>query len=150
MSEQEHRELIILDYAARNTGRFAALAQGEPDLNARRAGLRLWAFVTLLTYFAAAMAIYVPLALLCFWSPGKPDAARDVINAIAEWWFWLIVGILLIAQALLLIMPVRAAWDYQIKPRGLILPLATTCTLLAILTAGVLVSGLVVIFGELP
>ena len=148
MPEQKHREPTILDYAARETGRFAALAQGEPDLNARKAGLRLWAVVTLLSYLAAAMAIYVPLAILCFLSPGKANSADYVISAIAEWWFWLIVGVLLIAQALLLITPVRAAWDYQIKPRRLLLPLATTCTLLAILTGGILISGLVVVFGD--
>ncbi len=144
----QNREPIVLDYAARQIGRFETLCNSEPNVNTRRAGLKLWAFVTLLAYLVAAVIIYMPLALFCFWSRSKPEAGTDIAGVVTEWWFWLIVGILLVTQALLLLVPVRAAWDYKIRPRRLIVPLATTCALFVILTAGIIASGLAVVFGD--
>ena len=145
MSEREPDEPIVLDYARPGLGRLATLWRSGADPQARKAGLRLWAFVTLGLYLAAALAIYVPLVVFCFWERGNHDHWKALRESFAAWQFWLILGTFLIAQVLLLVVPVRAAWDYQIKPRRMVVPIATTCTLLAILVAGALFSEIAVV-----
>lgn len=135
----------------RAPGRFEALRESEAkDPRERRAGLRPWALVTLAVYAAAALAIYFPLALVCFLSPDKPIEEAWVVNTLAAWQFWLVLGVFLVAQALLLMVPVRAAWDYEIRPRHIALPLLTTCMLLALLVGGIVFSGLAVAFRDPP
>jgi len=133
MFEQEPDEPITLGYARSMVGRFAALSQSEPDVNARKAGLKLWAFVTLGLYFAASVAIYLPLVVFCFWRNTDQDHWDVLGDPFFVWWFWLFLGVFLLAQVLLLVVPVRATWDYEIKPRSLCVPIATTCMLLAFL-----------------
>jgi hypothetical protein len=113
--------------------------------------------VTLGLYFLAAMVLYGPLVIACCWLPGLLPGLREQLrgawtdsfeiwtDSFAIWWFWLILGVFLLAQALLLVVPVRAVWDYQIKPRRMFVPIATTCTLLAILVAGILISVMIAI-----
>ena len=43
MSGQERGEPITLEYAAGREGRFESLSRSEPDVDRRRAGLKLWA-----------------------------------------------------------------------------------------------------------
>ena len=75
MSEQKRGEPIVLDYAARGTGPLAALSRSGTDIPVRKAGMRLWAFVTLGLYPAAALVVYVPLVVFCFWRKGDHDQA---------------------------------------------------------------------------
>jgi len=148
MTVQGPPEPIPLDYARRKEGRIHRLYQGGLDSVSRRKGLRLWAFVTLLLYAAAIAGIFVPLSASVL-SPEEPEeTAKEAINAFAEWWFWTFVGFMVTAQLLLLLVPVRAAWDYEIKPRRLIVPVATACALLAILLGGVIASVLAAIWGD--
>lgn len=148
MSEEKSAEPITLDYARPGGGRFAVLWRSRTGIRARKAGLRLWAVVTLGLYLAAALIIYIPLVVFCVWRIGDDNHWKHVGESLAQGWFWLILGVFLIAQALMLVVPVRAAWDYQIKPRRMAVPIATTCTLLAILVAGVLFSGIAILFRD--
>lgn len=145
---QEPPEPIPLDYAGRRPGRIGRLCQSGQDSITRGKGLRFWAFVTLFLYAAAIIGIFIPLTASLL-SPTKPEeTAKDAINAFAEWWFWAFIGIMVAAQLLLLLVPVRAAWDYEIKPRRLIVPVATACALLAILLGGVITSVFAAIWGD--
>ena len=75
MSERAPVEPIVLDDARHGTGRFAALSRSGTDVPMRKAGMRLWAFVTLGLCLAAALVVYVPLVVFCFWRKGDHDQA---------------------------------------------------------------------------
>ncbi|MCK6457003.1 MAG: hypothetical protein L6Q92_10800 [Phycisphaerae bacterium] len=148
MAESPSDGPVTLEYARPRVGRFERLRQSAADPRAERPRLRRWAIVTLLTYLVALLVLYVPLLIICFWSPMSPFPWDDVINSFAAWPFWLIIAILLAAQALMLLVPVRASWDYEIKPRHLLVPIVTTCTLFALLAVGMLFSWVLVLFRD--
>lgn len=148
MTEQAHTEPITLNYAGRSPGRFEHLCRSQPDVHVRRTGLRWWAFVTLALYGAALLIIYAPLAYTCFWSQSKTSGGEDAAAFLFEPWFWLVFALFILAQILLLVVPVRAAWNYEIKPRRLIVPLATTSALLGLLTAGACTCGFLLAFKD--
>lgn len=86
MSEQKRGEPIMLDYARPGPGRFATLWRRGVDIQSRKAGLRLWAFVTLGLYLAAGLEIsFRPLHLCGSGCSDNPRLPVDSANLIVHW-----------------------------------------------------------------
>lgn len=87
------------------------------------------AFVVVLLYAAALTLLIWPLVRVAFW--GESIGLDDVYG---EGIFWLFVAVMVTAQALLLVVPVRAAGGRPVPQRGVIW---------TVLASGLAVGGLV-------
>lgn len=101
--------------------------------------MKRWAFITVLLYGISLVLLSVP-ALLMFglkWSTAKgfsltwQISLQEALEIMAHWGYWLWLGVMLSAQALLLLVPVRAE-TLRLKPRRpLLLPIMVTAFLVA-------------------
>jgi len=105
-----------------------------------------WAFVTVLLYICLVVVVFVPLVTwLAF--VGETSIS-DILEAYTAWQFWLICGIIVAIQALMLLFPVKTAAEAP-KPQRLIwVPVVTAALLFSILVLGVVWSILMAIWGD--
>lgn len=105
-----------------------------------------WAFVTVLLYICLVAIVFIPL-VTCVVFYNRSDAS-EILDLYTHWQFWLLCGIITVAQALMLLFPVRTAAEAP-KPQRLIwVPLITAALLFSILVLGVLWSILATIWGD--
>jgi hypothetical protein len=76
--------------------------------------MRRWGIVISLVYALIVIGLLTPLVV---WLAGTGDVYGSVIEAYAEWSYWLIVVVLVGAEAMLLFLPVDAT-EKRLKPRG--------------------------------
>jgi hypothetical protein len=134
-----------LEYGPRQIGRFQHL-YNSAFASSRRRGLKLWAVVTVGLYLPICTVVFVPI-VASFYGKRHAPAFTDLLCACE---FWVMAAFLVIAQILMLVVPLRASWEYKIKPRRLMIPLVTASVLMGILTVGVALSLLTIPFGESP
>jgi hypothetical protein len=93
--------------------------------------MKRWALVVVALYLLMLLVLTVPVALLAF----APQAnAKDIVEAYCYFPYWLWVGVMVLAQAALLVVPVRIANRRPIARRSLLWP---------VVTAGLMMGGLV-------
>jgi len=76
--------------------------------------MRRWGIVISLVYAVIAIAFLTPLAM---WLAGSGDVRGAVTDTFAQWPYWLLVALLVGAEALLLFLPVDTT-EKRLKPRG--------------------------------
>jgi len=105
-----------------------------------------WAFVTVLLYICLVVVVFVPLGL---WVAFYNDVdTSDILGFYTAGQFWLICGIIVAIQALMLLFPVKTAAEAP-KPQRLIwVPIVTAALLFSILVLGVVWSILMAIWGD--
>ena len=105
-----------------------------------------WAFVTVLLYISLVVIIFAPLV---FWVAFYNEAdASDILEAYTAWQFWLVCGIIIAIQALMLLFPAKTTAEAP-KPQRLIwVPIVTAALLFSILVLGVVWSILMAIWGD--
>lgn len=112
------------------------------------------ATITITLYVSALLAIYVPLGVVCFiyYDKGKLSIGKGfrlTTESFLYWQFWLIVAVIVIAQFLMLFVPIRDdGADIKFKERRIWAPIITAGFLMAILVAGFLVSIGAALFGD--
>lgn len=79
-----------------------------------------WAVVTIGLYLLLAVALTLPLTAVAFW--GEWEEWTDLPIIYGEWLYWVVVGVFVLAQAALLVVPVRAAKNLRIKQRHILIP----------------------------
>ena len=105
-----------------------------------------WAFVTVLLYICLVVIVFVPL-VTCVASYNRVDVS-DILGAYTTWQFWLLCGIIIVIQALMLLFPVKRVAEAP-KPQRLIwVPLVTAALLFSILVLGIVWSILMAIWGD--
>ena len=99
--------------------------------------MKRWAFITVLLYGAALLVLSLPLLLLLTLEYSKTDktwslhvTVPEVLQVLMHWGFWLWLGIMVMAQALLLLVPVDLARQRLPARRKLFWPLITASFLL--------------------
>ena len=94
--------------------------------------MKRWALVVAALYLLILVILTVPVTLLAF----APDAnVKDIAEAYTQFPYWLWIGVMVLGQAALLVVPVRVASRRPVTRRSLLLP---------IVTAGLIMGGLVV------
>ena len=94
--------------------------------------MKRWALVVVALYLLILVVLTVPVTMLAF----APQAnAKDIAEAYTQFPYWLWVGVMVLGQAALLVVPVRVARRRPVTRRSLLLP---------IVTAGLMMGGLAV------
>lgn len=106
--------------------------------------MKRWAFITVFLYGALLLVLTVPLALVSF----IREDNGDVFAIYSEWGYWIWIGILLLAQVLLLIVPVNLSRRKMVSRRKLIVPVITSAFLIAIVLFSGIFSILAAIWGD--
>ena len=104
--------------------------------------MKRWAFVTIFLYGAMLFLLTTPLIVASF--PNNYEMSVEDLEIYSVWGYWAWLGILVLAQGLLLIVPVDLSQRKDVSRRKLIIPVITSALLMAV----VLVSGIYTI-GEL-
>src|ERR1035441_2048782 len=92
--------------------------------------MKRWALVVVVLYLLILVVLTVPVTLLAF----APQAsAKDIAEGYTQFSYWLWVGVMVLGQAALLVVPVRVASRRPVTRRSLLLP---------IVTAGLMMGGL--------
>lgn len=105
--------------------------------------MKRWASVTVALYVLLLLLLTVPVTVIC-WVKWQANAAQpelshwqwdfglsDLAELLQTWGFWLWLGVLVAAQALLLLVPVDIAERRPTRRRRLIVPVVTASFLLA-------------------
>jgi len=87
--------------------------------------MKRWAIVTVGLYALVLLLLTVPVSLAAWlkwsagsgWAIGGDAPPRDLIEIFAQWGYWLWLGVLVAAQALLLLVPVAAAEHRPVRRR---------------------------------
>ena len=112
---------------------------GRQDWGVRQKvqGMKRWAIVVVVIYGLILAALTMPLALLAF----APQArVKDVAPAYGYWPYWLCLGVMVLGQAALLVVPVRVASRRPVARRSLLWPVATAGLMMGGLATGALFS----------
>ena len=99
--------------------------------------MKRWAWVVVALYLLMLVVLTVPVALLAF----APKAnANEVAGAYLCWPYWLWLGVMILGQAALLVVPVRVASRRPMARRSLLWPVATAGLMMGGLAVGVMYS----------
>lgn len=100
--------------------------------------MKRWAIVTVVLYGLFLLLLSVPLLMLFGIDRNGPQGAwqwsfavTDILEVLRAWWFWMALGIFVLAQAALLMVPVAAAEHRPKARRRLLVPVVTAALLLA-------------------
>jgi len=103
--------------------------------------MKRWAFVTVFLYGAFLLLLTVPIMMVAF---PEESSVKQIFFIYHEWLYWAWIGIMVLSQALLLIVPIDLSQRKDVSRRKLIIPVITSALLMAV----VLMSGIFTI-GEL-
>ena len=99
--------------------------------------MKRWAIAVVALYLLILVVLTVPVALLAF----APQAsAKDVVESYQLFGYWLWVGVMVLSQAALLVVPVRIASRRPVTHRSLLLPIATAGLMMGGLAVGAMYS----------
>jgi hypothetical protein len=99
--------------------------------------MKRWALVVVGLYLLILVVLTVPVTLLAF----APQAsAKDIAEAYLHFPYWLWVGVMVLGQAALLVVPVRIANRRPVARRSLLLPVVTAGLMMGALAVGALYS----------
>ena len=99
--------------------------------------MKRWALVVVALYLLMLLVLTVPVALLAF----APQAnAKDIVEAYGYFPYWLWAGVMVLAQAALLVVPVRIANRRPVARRSLLWPVVTTGLMMGGLATGAMYS----------
>jgi hypothetical protein len=94
--------------------------------------MKNWAVLVAGMYLAILVVLTMPVTLLAF----APQVnVKDVFPAYAHWSYWLFLGVMVLSQATLLVVPVQVASRRSVAKRSLLWP---------VVTAGMMMGGLAV------
>jgi len=108
-----------------------------------------WAIVTVVLYILIVAVLFAPLAL---WAVDKACGESTSLGAVFEvfgaWQVRLTLALVLLAQLLMLIFPVRQYTDNPAPQRAIWVPMLTTGILLLVLLTGITASIAAAIWGD--
>jgi hypothetical protein len=109
--------------------------------------MKRWAVVTVLLYFVALVSLTAPVFIDCFCVGAESDMAQAerVFDLYRHGGYWVWIGVALLGQVLLLIVPVGVAEGRPQRRRRLFVPVITAAFLMALVCVsaiGSLAAGL--------
>ncbi len=101
--------------------------------------MRKWSLLVAVLYGLILFVLFIPVAAIAFVRQGELDMKWPA-NAFREWGFWLIIAVLIIAQFLLLRIPVAVANRRPLKQRSVWSTVITAALMMTLLVCGAGVS----------
>jgi hypothetical protein len=104
--------------------------------------MKRWALVVAGLYFLILVVLTVPVLLLAF-APqvnAKGISAKELVEPYCQLSYWLWVGVMVLGQAALLVVPVRVASRRPVTRRSLLLPIVTAGLMMGALAVGAMYS----------
>jgi hypothetical protein len=98
--------------------------------------MKYWALLVVILYMLMLAAISWPLVLLLL----PPSTELQFPKTYGNGFYWSVVGVFALAQAALLLVPVRVADQRPVPRRSLLLPMAATGFMAALLCLGALLT----------
>lgn len=112
--------------------------------------MKRWALVTVLLYLIALVGLTAPVLIDCF-CLGSEDGrmpVSEVCRVYSQWGYWVWIGVSLLGQVLLLLVPVVAAEGRPQRRRRLFVPVITSAFLLALVCVSAVTSIAAGIWGD--
>jgi hypothetical protein len=101
--------------------------------------MKLWVALTILLYLVCLSVIVVPLCVL---------AGRDSVGDVLALFYYYLVPVLVLAQGVLLLVPVGNAGERPVKRRGIVVSAVVAAIPMAVLMAVFFYSAALMIWGE--
>src|ERR1035441_10584997 len=99
--------------------------------------MKRWALVVVVLYLLILVVLTVPVTLLAF---APKNNAKEVAEVYLDFPYWLWVGVMVLGQAALLVVPVRIPSRRRVTRRSLLLPIATAGLMMGGLAVGAMFS----------
>ena len=99
--------------------------------------MKRWAVLVVILYFLIFVALTAPFILVAFY---PSTTAHDALSPLFEWTYWAGLGVLLAAQAVMLIVPVDLSLGRPTTQRSVLWPILTSGLMMGVLGAGAAVS----------
>ncbi len=115
---------------------------------------RKWPCATILLYTCWLAAVFAPVVLSLGWITGRPegklgDAAGLLTGLYLEAWpFWVVCGVLVLSQLLLLALPIRLVKERPIPRRSIWATALVAGTLFTLVVLGIVLSIGAVLWGD--
>ena len=110
--------------------------------------MKRWAVVTIGLYLVVALLLSGPLMLA--WDAGRKMPVAATLRVFREWGYWLWIGVSIVSQVLLLVVPVAISERRPRSRRHLLVPVVTSAFLLALVCGTALVALEAGIWGDRP
>ena len=99
--------------------------------------MKRWAVLVVLLYLLMLVALTPPLILVAFYPVTMVDV---VISATTEWSYWVALGLMLVSQAVLLLVPVEHSQGRPPSRRSVLWPILASGLMMGLLIMGAVVS----------
>jgi hypothetical protein len=99
--------------------------------------MKRWAVIVVLLYFLILVALTFPFIFVAFYPLKDPTA---VLWPFFEWPYWLVLGVFLAAQAVMLFVPVELSLERPKTQRSVVWPILASGLMIGVLGSGVAVS----------
>ena len=112
--------------------------------------MKRWAIITVGLYLVAVLSLSGPVWLAAFgWGPGswRMDLPK-ILSAFNHWGYWVWIGVSVIGQVLLLVVPVASAAQRPQQRRRLLVPVVTAAFLMAFICVSAIVALAAGIWGD--
>ena len=108
-----------------------------------------WAFFTLFIYVLLVAVVFLPLIFIGSSAiSGGEESLDNFFSLYQTWQFWVFCGTIFLAEAFLLMYPVKAAEEAPIPRRSVWVPIIAMAFLFSVLLLGVVVSIAMAVFGD--
>ena len=107
-----------------------------------------WAFVTVLLYICLIVVLFVPFIWWLAFLGESDSSISDILGMYFAWQFWLLLGIIVLIQAGLLLVPVKITNESYKPRRHIWVPITATALAMSIALIGIIWSILCAIRGD--
>jgi hypothetical protein len=99
--------------------------------------MKRWAVIVVLLYFLILVALTFPFIFVAFYPLKDPTA---VLWPFFEWPYWVVLGVFLAAQAVMMFVPVELSLERPKTQRSVVWPILASGLMIGVLGSGVAVS----------
>jgi hypothetical protein len=111
--------------------------------------MKRWAVITVALYLATLLLLTVPVAAACFCGWGyQPHPVGDTVDGFREWGYWIWIAVSVVAQVLLLLVPVALGERRPRSRRNLMVPVVTAAFLFAVICVSAVTAVCCGIWGD--
>ena len=100
--------------------------------------MKRWAVLVVILYFLLLVALTSPLFLIAFYPSSN---ARDAISVMFEWMYWAGLGVMVLAQAAMLVVPVELSVGRPTAQRSVLWTILASGLMVGVLGAGAAICG---------
>jgi hypothetical protein len=95
--------------------------------------MKRWAVLVVVVYFLILVALTLPMILAAFYPAAK---VHDLIEVFSEWMYWAGLGVMIVGQAVMLLVPVELALQRPTTRRSVLWPILASGLMVGVLGAG--------------